>query len=391
MAAPRRVRPALAADLPRPRAGAPAAVDAGRRRALARAAAGACSAALALRAPSAWAHLPTRHSVHASPRAWAAAAALSRGINLSVMAAPREGDWGLRLDPRWLDAIAQAGFRAVRLPVRFSNHASADAGARLDEAFATRIDGIVDGLLARGLSVVLTLCNYSQLDGRPPEPGERPVAAALVRPRFVALWRQLARRHAGRSPRLLFELYNKPAGDAQAWNALARDALAAVREVAAWRCVVVAPIDGAPEALARLRLPADPDLIAMVHNSAPPRFTRQGLPWVPGADAWIGTGCCDAAQLADLARGLDLAREWSSRHGYPVWLGLFGATSIAAPADRARYLRAMREAAESRGLPWAHADLATRFNLRPPALDAGLYDVVAGRWQAPLLDALLGR
>lgn len=375
-----------------PRARGAATVDRVRRQALARAVVAAGAGASAALVPGPVAARPaTPGPVRASARAWAAAAALSRGINLSVMAAPREGDWGLRLDPRWIDAIAQAGFRAVRLPVRFSNHASPDAAARLDEAFAERIDGIIDGLLARGLSVVLTLCCYSQFDGRPPETGERAVPAPLVRPRFVALWRQLARRHAGRSPRLLFELYNKPSGDAPAWNALAQAALAAVREVPAWRCVVIAPIGGAAEALAQLRLPPDPDLIAMVHNGAPLRFTRQGLPWTPGAEQWIGTGCCDAAQRAELAGGLDLARDWSARHGYPVWLGLFGATSIAAMADRARYLRAMREAAESRGLPWAHADLATRFNLRPPPLDSGLYDVVAGRWQTPLLDALLGR
>jgi endoglucanase len=373
-----------------PAAGRPR--NAARRRALGRAAGWAAALASALPAPgAAAAHSAVAGPVRASARAWAAAAALSRGINLSVMAAPREGDWGLRFDPRWLDAIAQAGFRAVRLPVRFGNQASTDAAARLDEAFAARIDGIVDGLLARGLSVVLTLCCYSQLDGRAPEPGERPVPAALVRPRFVALWRQLARRYANRSPRLLFELYNKPAGDPAAWNALAGLALAAVRHASPARCVVIAPIGGAAAALPQLVLPADPDLLVMVHDDAPQRFTRQGLPWVPGAVDWVGTGCCDAAQQAELARSLDLAHDWSRHHGYPVWLGLFGAASMAAQADRARYLRAVREAAESRGLPWAHADLATNFNLRPPALDAGMYDVVSGHWLAPLLDALLGR
>ena len=361
-------------------------VRAARRRLLA-------SAACVLALPPAGAGAPpsVRASVRASARAWAAAATLSRGINLSVMAAPLEGDWGLRYDPRWLDAIAQAGFRSVRLPVRFSNHAAVDAAARLDDAFAARIDGIVDGLLARGLALVLALCGYSQLDGQAPDRGERPVAAGLVRPRFIALWRQLAQRYAERSPRLLFELYNKPSGDAAAWNALARETLAAVRRWCPTRCVVLAPIGGAATALPQLRLPPDPDLLVMVHDAAPERFTRQGLPWVPGAQAWVGTGCCHAAQHAELTRALDLARDWSVRHGYPVWLGLFGATSIAAQDDRARYLRAVRDAAEARGLPWAHADLATNFNLRPPPLDAGLYDVVAARWQTPLLDALLGR
>ncbi len=326
----------------------------------------------------------------ASRQAWAAAAGLSRGINLAVFAAPREGDWGLRMDDRWIDTLAKAGFRSVRLSVRWSNHASPGADAALDDAFARRIDRVVDALLARDLRVVVNMSFYSQLHGAPPEPGEARVSPRAVRPRFVNIWRQLARRYADRPDRLLFELYNVPRGTAGEWNELAADALAAIRQVSPRRLVVVGALFNDAAQLAHLSLPRDPHLIVAIHNREPRQFTNQGSPWVPGSDKWLGTPCCDDQQRQALALNLDLAKAWSDSTRYPVWLGSFGAASTAPMQARAHYLRAMRDAAEARGIPWAHADFAANFNVRDPPLDSGIYDVVRRRWHPSLLDALLG-
>ncbi|MBW8828341.1 MAG: cellulase family glycosylhydrolase [Burkholderiales bacterium] len=326
----------------------------------------------------------------ASREAWAAAAALSRGITLSLYAAPREGDWGLSMDERWIDAIAKAGFRSVRIPVRWSNNAAAGPDARLDEVFARRIDRLVDAFLAQGLVVVLGMCNYSQFDGLPLLDGEFGVADEAVQLRFVNLWRQISRRHALRSGRLLFELYNNPHGTASSWNTLASAALTAIRQSDARRVVIVGPVGYGAGALPQLALPQDRHWMAVIHHGEPLRFVSQGRPWVEGADRWLGTTCCDAGQLKTMAHELDLAQAWSQRQRRPVWLGRFGAASAAPPDSRARYLRAMRDAAESRGIPWTHTDFAANFNVRGLPQDSGIYDVVKQRWHTPLLDALLG-
>lgn len=326
----------------------------------------------------------------ASRKAWATSAALSRGINLTVYAAPREGDWGLRMDDQWIDTLAQAGFRSVRLSVRWSNHAAASPDALLDEAFARRIDRVVDALLARDLRVVMNMSFYSQLSGWPLDEGEAPVAARVVRTRFINIWRQLARRHAHRSDRLVFELYNAPQGPPQQWNSLAAAALAGIRQSNPVRIVVIAPLRNEASHLADLSLPRDPHLVVAIHNREPRTFTNQGLPWFAGSDKWLGTHCCDEAQRLSLERNLDLAKAWSDAHRYPLWLGSFGAASTAPMESRARYLRLMREAAEARGMAWAHADFAANFNVRDPPLDSGIYDVVKRQWHRPLLDALLG-
>ena len=51
---------------------------------------------------------------------------------------------------------------------------------------------------------------------------------------------------------------------------------------------------------------------------------------------------------------------WRERHGvepFRVLLGEFGATKFSRPADRARYLRDVREVAEANGFPWAFWNL----------------------------------
>ena len=326
----------------------------------------------------------------ASRETWAAAAALSRGITLGVYAAPREGAWGLSMDERWIEAIAKAGFRSVRIPVRWSNHAAAGPDARLDDMFAQRIDRLVDAFLAQGLVVVLGMCYYNQFDGQPLLEGEFRVADDAVRPRFVNLWRQLARRHAGRSNNLLFELYATPQSSAPAWNSLASQALAAIRQADARRNVIVGPVGYSAAALPQLALPPDHHWMAVIHQWEPRRFVSQGLPWREGSTQWLGTTCCDAEQQKLMSHALDLAQAWSVAQGRPVWLGAFGAASNAPADSRARFLRTMRDAAESRGIPWAHTDLAANFNVRGLPEDAGIYDVVKRRWHAPLLEALLG-
>ncbi|MDH4390891.1 MAG: cellulase family glycosylhydrolase, partial [Aquabacterium sp.] len=87
---------------------------------------------------------------------------LDRGINFgNMLDAPTEGAWGVRLEQSYLDLVGDRGFTsAVRLPVRWSNHASADAAARIDPAFFRRVDHVVDILLARGCTVLLNMHHY---------------------------------------------------------------------------------------------------------------------------------------------------------------------------------------------------------------------------------------
>ena len=71
-----------------------------------------------------------------SPETCSIARNLGRGINKgNMLDAPREGDWGVKLEPAYVDK-ATGVCKTVRLPVLWSYHAAPTADATLDEAFA---------------------------------------------------------------------------------------------------------------------------------------------------------------------------------------------------------------------------------------------------------------
>lgn len=325
-----------------------------------------------------------RQACHAVSRAACDAAhSLGRGVNLgNMLDAPREGDWGVRAEPALVEAAASE-FQTVRLPVRWSNHAAPTADATLDEAFARRVDVVVDTLLARGVRVILNVHHYSQLFGDPLHPREFEVAAEVVDARLVSLWKQIAQRYRHRSPRLLFELLNEPHHrlDGPAWNRLAARALAAVRATNPDRVVVIGPADwNHPRALAQLQLPPDRNLIVGIHTYDPFGFTHQGVTWrTPVLPT--GVKCCDGEQRQQVVSALEAAAQWNRAHGVPVHLGEFGANVAADMPSRVAYARLVRDEAERRSIGWAWWEFAADF--------APVYDARARAWIEPIRRALL--
>lgn len=309
---------------------------------------------------------------------------MGRGINLGDMLdAPNEGDWGVGAEPR-LVQLAAKHFQTVRVPVRWSNHASPDAEAVIDPVFMKRVESVVDELLAREVVVVLDMHHYNQLTGQGLHPREFVVEASLVEPRFLAMWRQIARRFAGKSPRLILELYNEPSGkamDAGGWNTLAAKALAVVRESNPTRTVMIGPADwNSVRRLSAFRLPDDRNLVVAIHSYEPIQFTHQGASWVFVAKDVVDLACCDAAQTAQIRDVFDTALKWSEAKGYPIYLGEFGSYPKAPLQSRVRYARLVREMAESRRIPWAYWSLANGF---------GVYQAKTDAWIEPLRAALL--
>jgi endoglucanase len=319
-----------------------------------------------------------------TPATCALAHALGRGINLgNMLDAPREGDWGVRLEPAYIDEVAGA-FTTVRLPVRWSNHAAPTADAKLDQDFAARVDSAVDSLLAKGSYVIINMHNYSQLSGDRPHPREFTVDPDVLETRLVNMWRQIALRYKDRSPKLIFELLNEPHErlDGEPWNALAARVLAVVRESNPTRAVMIGPgFWNNPHHLPKLRLPRDRNLIVSIHSYDPFPFTHQGVQHLARPFP-SGTTCCDPGQRKEVADALDAALRWNRQNGYPVHLGEFGTYGAADVASRATYARLMRDEAEKRGIGWAYWAFAADF---------GIYSPETGTWIEPIRRALLDR
>ena len=317
-----------------------------------------------------------------TPQTCALAQALGRGINMgNMLDAPREGDWGARLEPGYIDKVAGA-FDTVRLPVRWSNHAAPTADATIDEEFAKRVDSAIDALLAKGLHVIVNAHHYSQIYGDPLHSNEFAVDAAVVDTRLVNLWRQIAQRYKDKSPKLLFELLNEPHGrlNGEPWNTLAARTLAIVRASNPNRTVLIGPGEwNSVHELPKLRLPPDRNLIVSIHNYEPFAFTHQGVEHLAKPFP-TGLACCDAGQRRSFADALEFARRWSVVQGYPLHLGEFGAYEKADMKSRETYTRMVRDESERRAIPWTYWEFASTF---------GVFSPKTGTWVEPIRRALL--
>src|SRR5262249_25631203 len=149
------------------------------------------------------------------------------------------------------------------------------------------------------------------------------------------------------------------------------------------------------DALVELTPLSDPNVVYAVHFYDPMVFTHQGLDWsndpvrdVKGlpfpsrlSDPRVATlvellslrGKTDAATLVKrqlsapwteerIAAEIARAAAWSERNHRPVIINEFGTLAWQAPAaDRARWVRAVRSAAEARCIGWTHWDYAEGF------------------------------
>jgi endoglucanase len=306
----------------------------------------------------------------ANPRsgAFAYAASLGRGINLgNALDAPHEGDWGIILSDADFDLVKSAGFNHVRIPVRFGTHADLTSPYTLDPAFLARVDWAVQSALDRGLKAILDRHNEEDFIADP----------ETERPRFLAVWRQLAEHYAAYPQELAFEILNEPHGavDEEMSNELMAAALAVIRASNPSRMVIVAPTGWSDvEDLPTLVLPdSDPNLMATFHYYDPKSFTHQA------ADTdvdWAG----DDIDRRSMAAQFDAAAQWSQTQNRPLYVGEFGATHSADMEARGRWTAAVVAQCDAHQLPYAYWDLRAEF---------AAWDRWAKAWHKEIIDALL--
>jgi endoglucanase len=301
---------------------------------------------------------------------------LGRGINLgNALEAPKEGEWGVTLKAEFFQAVKEAGFTTVRLPVNWSAHAKAEAPYTIDEKFAERVNWAIDQALANKLQIIVNVHHYGEIDAEPDK----------HLPRLIGLWEQVAARFQDRPAEVLFELLNEPHDKLieGKWNAAIPRLLKAVRRTNPTRPVIVGPAQwNAIWALDKLELPKeDRNLILTVHFYDPFEFTHQGAPWVKGADKWKGRKWSGGdAEQAAIRKELEKAAAWAKKNDRPVFLGEFGAFEAADMESRAKWTRFVTREAETLGFSWAYWEFCSGF---------GAYDQQAKAWRRPLKNALL--
>lgn len=297
------------------------------------------------------------------------------GVNMgNMLEVPNEGEWGLFVKEEYFDAIKDAGFDFVRLPVRWNTHAETEFPYTIDTAFFTRVDEIVNWALQRDLTIIVDFHHYEEMMWDPWSNKDR----------FLGISKQVAEHHKDYPSNVLFELLNEPNDQLNAalWNEYSTETLKIVRESNPTRDVVIGPVNwNSPDWLSTLDVPDDPHLIATFHYYSPFEFTHQGAEWNPDAGLWLGTTWDGTdEQKADITRMFDSVSEWAARNNIRILLGEFGAYSKAPQDSRVRWTSFVSREAERHGFAWAYWEFASGF---------GAYDPNANMWRDDLLKALI--
>lgn len=203
------------------------------------------------------------------------------GVNLggwlSQYSASRRTHFDTFIREEDIRRIAGWGADHVRLPVDFDMIESPEASHVPMEQGLAYIDLCLGWCEKYSLNMVLDLHHaeghiYGEMEKTVPL-----FSDPRLRERFLAIWRNLARRYRGVGGRLAFELLNE-ISDATGWlwNALCADAVRAIREIDPERVVVV----GSNEAnsvftLNQVRLIDDPNVVCNFHFYDPLIFTHQ--------------------------------------------------------------------------------------------------------------------
>ncbi|KAH7341933.1 putative cellulase [Rhizoctonia solani] len=143
-------------------------------------------------------------------------ARMTPGWNLgnTLDALPTEGSWMAPVQNVTFSQIYADGFRSVRIPITFNDHFVSDApDYKVDQAWLSRINYVVDAALSTGLFVVVNVhhdsWNWADMAGPKPDIDAR-------KAKFEKLWQQYATLLKDKNERVIFESINEPTGSTQA-------------------------------------------------------------------------------------------------------------------------------------------------------------------------------
>ena len=334
---------------------------------------------------------------------------LGRGINLAyALEAPdHEGSWGVTLKEEYFKEIARKGFQTVRIPIRWSDHASKELPYKIYDDFFKRVDWVVYNSMVNSLNVVLDFQHYDEFCANPDQ--------ELMR--FYAIWIQIATKFRSAPDTVYYELLNEPTGQetASRWNEVLKNGIKLIRTVDKKRTIIIGTAEGGGlEGLSKLELPAnEKNLIVDVHyfnpmifthqqvQSAGPEYSTSNIIWpgppaaktepsqaaslVPWVSEWFDAYNANAADknpagLKEIQQDLDKIAAWGLKYYRPVWIGEFGPTVNADPVSRVNWTKAVRTEAEKRQFSWSYWEFCADF---------GAYDAARDQWKEDLAAALV--
>jgi endoglucanase len=299
---------------------------------------------------------------------------LARGVNIIGY----DPLWGNREQARMQDKhfrlIKEAGFNHVRINLHPFKHMGDAPDYPIKPAWLETLDWAVEQALGQELLVILDMHEFNAM-ARDPEG---------LKPKYLAVWEQLAARYQGAPDTVLFELLNEPNGalTPALWNQFLLEPYAIARSTNPGRTLIIGPAFwNGIDHIEDLELPeSDRNIIVTVHYYHPMAFSHQGAPWSEHGDhagvTWKGT----PAEQEAVVRHLDGVRVWAEGQNRPILLGEFGAYDKADMASRVRYTNFVARHAEHLGWSWSYWQFDSDFVV---------YDIDEDTWVKPILNALI--
>ena len=296
-------------------------------------------------------------------------------INIgNALDAPNDKWWGVTLQNRYFDVIKEAGFDAVRLPVRFSDYAKDSPGYVLDEQFMEKLDRHIDYALKKKLVLILDFHHFVEIMQDP----------KAYKACFLAVWEQLAIRYKDYPPELIFEILNEPQKKlcSKIWNEYMNEAVAIIRKHDARRHIIIGgSFYNSMHFLDELHIPKTDNIILTFHYYEPETFTFQGNPYHEGFEhlkniKWTAS----KKEMKKLRADFAIVKAFAEKNNLPVFLGEFGVTEEVPEKYREKWIKAVVAEAGKNAFAWGYWEFCSSF---------GIYDNKTKNWNDTLLDALL--
>ena len=291
-----------------------------------------------------------------------------------------------------LEAVRDAGFDAIRIPVTWFQHIIPESNYRIDPDWLARIDYIVREAFSLGFRVILNVHHDCSPSGNI---RLNPQALDAAERSLCALWEQIAAQFADLGESLVFEVMNEPhtqddwTGNPDTYAAVNRLNRAAVRTIRAGsgynpiRFLLI-PTYAATfkvPALKALQIPDDDRILVSVHAYTPTEycFAESEVNWNKPMSHW---GTQD--DINALIRVFDNLEEYIVHRGAPVVLGEMSVAKKTDAVSRLLWTAVYAKEAARRNMPifwWDNGYLGDG--------QMGLLNRQTLEWDDPMLVSIL--
>lgn len=315
---------------------------------------------------------------------------LSRGYNVTNWL-EQERFSGFTYDESFVEKVAKAGFKGIRLPVDFDLYVASSEGSgdsltiTVDQDLFDVLDAFDAWTQAHGLSLTIDYHQYATL----PDVAQPDSIATAI-----ALWGKVAE-HFAANPRedLFLELVNEPelsfggTDPTQAqWTTIAERMISAIRASDTTHSIIFGDVEWyGIGPLSRREPLSDANVIYAFHTYDPFIFTHQGATWAnmgsthdlpypydparwsayysdlgfnSAMESWILSAAQSYNQdgsRAALRNRILQAKRWAVAHDVPVICNEFGAYDKSSGLeDRARYYTDVVSIFDELAIPWQH-------------------------------------